>query len=53
MTDRAPTSDEAIGTAWWNSLTEADSALWLRVAGSAAPADAWKAYRHSSEMSRG
>jgi hypothetical protein len=53
MTDRAPTSDEAIGMAWWNSLTEADRALRLHVAGSAAPADAWKPYQHSSEMNRG
>jgi hypothetical protein len=46
-------SDEAIGIAWWNSLIKAGRTLWVYVAGSAVPADAWRAYRHSSEMSRG
>ena len=43
--DREPTEDEQAGIAWWNSLTEASRAEWLRIAGSAKPADAWAEFK--------
>jgi hypothetical protein len=36
--------DPHLGIAWWNSLPEDVRAHWLKVAGSAVPADAWLAY---------
>ena len=41
---RSPTVSEQVGMAWWNRLTEAERAYWLRVAGSAQPVDAYRAY---------
>lgn len=32
------------GITWWNDMTEEFRAHWLAVAGSAVPADAWRAY---------
>lgn len=43
--ERQPTSDERRGIEWWNALTEAERAAWLRRARSAVPADAWAHYR--------
>jgi len=47
-TDREATADEQAGMEWWNALTEAQRARWLRAAGSAAPAEAWVAYKCSA-----
>lgn len=35
------------GIEWWNELTEEARAIWLKVANSATPADAWAAYQES------
>ncbi|BCH04936.1 hypothetical protein MesoLj131b_69350 (plasmid) [Mesorhizobium sp. 131-2-5] len=48
--DREPTPDEAVGMAWWNSLSEPDRAAWLTRAGSARPADAWAAYKRFGDV---
>jgi hypothetical protein len=34
-----------IGMAWWNGLTPTRRRYWLDVAGSARPADAWRAFQ--------
>jgi hypothetical protein len=39
---------ELAGIAWWNALTEAARADWLRCAGSATPADAWAEYKRQA-----
>lgn len=36
--------DPQQGITWWNAMTEKARAHWLAVAGSAVPADAWRAY---------
>ncbi|BAV52702.1 Uncharacterized protein MLTONO_p0232 (plasmid) [Mesorhizobium loti] len=41
--DREPTLDETAGMVWWNSLSEA---------GSAVPADAWAAYKRFRDVDR-
>lgn len=38
-------ADARIGIAWWNGLTPTRRRYWLDVAGSAAPADAWRAFQ--------
>jgi len=40
-----PTRQETRGMAWWNAMSDADRAYWLRIAGSATPADAWAQYQ--------
>ncbi len=47
--DREPTEDERAGIDWWNSLSEFARADWLRIAGSARPADAWTEYKRARE----
>lgn len=37
--------DAMEGILWWNSITEADRAGWMKITGSAVPADAWAAYK--------
>lgn len=37
-------NEPAQGIAWWNDMTEEFRLEWLIVAGSAVPADAWRAY---------
>ena len=32
--------DEMEGIVWWNAMTEQDRAAWMKIAGSAVPADA-------------
>ncbi len=39
-----PLADTLACMAWFNSLTAAERGLWLAVAGSAVPADAWAAF---------
>jgi hypothetical protein len=41
----APDTDAGLGMAWWNRISERERAQWLRVAGSAVPADAWAAFK--------
>ena len=38
-------ADADFGIAWYNGLSKAERALWHRVAGSAVPADAWRAFQ--------
>ncbi|MGH8226694.1 MAG: hypothetical protein ACREU3_02125 [Steroidobacteraceae bacterium] len=38
-------ADAEAGIAWWNRLTPARRTYWLEVAGSAVPADAWRAFQ--------
>ena len=43
---REPAREDArIGIAWWNSLPQTRRRYWLDVAGSARPADAWRAFQ--------
>lgn len=42
-------SEDAEGMTWWNSLTPQQRRHWLDRAGSARPADAWRAYQHEGE----
>ncbi len=44
-TPRFSPAIEAEGMAWWNNCTEPERAQWLKKANSAAPADAWQAFR--------
>jgi hypothetical protein len=37
--------DAMEGILWWNSMTEGDRANWMKIAGSAVPAEAWAAYQ--------
>ncbi|MGB6485480.1 MAG: hypothetical protein WBE91_01170 [Steroidobacteraceae bacterium] len=37
--------DARAGMAWFNSMTPAERAHWLEVAGSAVPFDAWRAFQ--------
>ena len=46
---RSPTVSEQVGMAWWNRLSEAERAYWLRVANSARPVDAYRAYSRGVE----
>jgi len=50
-TPRFTPAIEAEGMAWWNSLTVTQRDHWLKQAGSAAPADAWQAFRTSQRIS--
>ena len=38
-------ADDVTGMHWWNALTEAERAYWLRRADSAKPVDAWEAFK--------
>jgi hypothetical protein len=46
---REPTPQEHLSMEWWNGLTEIERARWLEAAGSARPADAWKAFRRQQD----
>lgn len=44
--DRKPTSDEAMGIAWWNSLDAQERMRWMEAAGNTGvAADAWAAFK--------
>lgn len=43
------TDDARAGIAWWNSLQPAERGEWLEIAGSAVPADAWRAFQAGAE----
>ena len=38
-------AEALIGMSWWNSLPPTRRRYWLEVAGSARPADAWRAFQ--------
>ena len=38
-------ADALVGMAWFNGLSPSERAYWLEVAGSTAPADAWRAFQ--------
>ena len=38
---REPTTDEAMGMAWWNSLSDSARAQWSAKVGTGVVADAW------------
>ena len=40
-----PSGDDLAGFAWFNGLTDGERSLWLGLACSARPADAWGAYK--------
>ena len=40
-----PSGDDLAGFSWFNDLTDGERSLWLGLAGSARPADAWGAYK--------
>lgn len=42
---RTPTADEALGMAWWNSLSDENRAKWAIKAGTGVAADAWAAFK--------
>lgn len=43
--ERDATADDQVGMIWWNALTEAERAYWLKRAESARAVDAWRAYK--------
>lgn len=46
---REATADEAMGMAWWNSLSEESRMKWARKAGTGVVADAWAAFKTDSD----
>ena len=42
--------DAAVGIAWYNRLSNAERLHWHRIAGSAVPADAWRAFQAAREV---
>lgn len=48
-TQGAGLKDASAGIAWWNSLQPAERREWLEIAGSAVPADAWRAFQAGAE----
>jgi hypothetical protein len=42
-------ADAELDMAWWNRISERERAEWLRLANSAVPADAWRAYNAAKE----
>ena len=43
--NRKATEDEAMGMAWWNSLSEVERILWANKAGTGVAADAWAMFK--------
>ena len=43
-------TDGQMGMAWWNNLAPIDRGFWLLVSNSAAPADAWEAFKASEDF---
>ncbi len=42
--------DAELGIAWWNRIGAVERARWLAVAGSAVPADAWRAFQAGATL---
>ena len=51
MRSTAELADALAGMAWFNSLTASERRHWLEVAGSAVPADAWRAFKTGEQPS--
>jgi len=47
-----PANDDELGMIWWNWMTENERAYWCRVADSARPVDAWRAYQRGEDGPR-
>lgn len=45
--DREPTTDEAAGIAWWNSLPETMRLYWCELAGTYVAVDAWAYFKRA------
>jgi hypothetical protein len=44
-------TDDELGMAWWNALTEQERARWSREAGNTGRAvDAWQAFKRSEDL---
>ena len=43
-------ADAELGMAWYNGLTKAERLHWHRVAASAVPADAWRAFQSGATL---
>ena len=51
--ERAPTADEAMGMAWWNSMSEGDRSVWAAKAGNTGiVADAWETFKTGKSNTR-
>ncbi|HEY6456022.1 MAG TPA: hypothetical protein VIY90_12160 [Steroidobacteraceae bacterium] len=50
MSGAKPSTDDALGMAWFNSLTECQRLLWLLRAGSDVSADAWAIFKASQSQ---
>jgi hypothetical protein len=48
-----PTRDVRDGMAWWNALTEAQRAYWLREAKTAIVAEAWTEFKRHDPARNG
>lgn len=46
------TPDALEGMSWWNAMSDSERAHWLKVAGSATPADAWASYKNLNAFVR-
>lgn len=51
MSASNPTDDDRKGMEWWNAQNEHTRRLWLELAQSARPVDAWHAYKRDQELS--
>lgn len=40
-----PTTDDELGMAWWNALTEQERARWAALAGTGRAKDAWEVFK--------
>jgi hypothetical protein len=40
-----PTTDDELGMAWWNALTEQERTRWSRLAGTGRAKDAWELFK--------
>lgn len=43
-------NDDGLGMLWWNRMSEHERAYWCRVADSARPVDAWRAYQRAADQ---
>src|SRR5947209_3196841 len=47
--DQPMTRDDALGMAWWNSLSKQERAQWSAIAGNTGrPKDAWEAFKRGT-----
>jgi hypothetical protein len=40
-----PTTDDELGMAWWNGLSEAERRMWAKAAGTGRAKDAWELFK--------